>query len=114
MVGITAVRDKLHPFAIGNGTVGKRMPGQHRFMPRPFAIKSKSAIVMPQPCRSALSFHPDDRTRHGRGHGRGAFPQRRLQRVLRKKVLDIGKRSEERREGTECVSTFRSRWSPCY
>src|SRR3546814_13266426 len=25
-----------------------------------------------------------------------------------------GKRSEERREGKECVSTCRSRWSPCH
>src|SRR3546814_13101349 len=29
-----------------------------------------------------------------------------------KKVDGIGDRSEERRVGKECVSTFRSRWSP--
>src|SRR3546814_17107798 len=28
--------------------------------------------------------------------------------------LDLGTRSEERRVGTECVSTCRSRWSPSH
>src|SRR3546814_17454599 len=91
MVGITSVRDKLHPFAIGHGTVGKRMPGQHRFMPRPFAIKRKSAFVMPQPCRSALSYHPVDRSRPWRGRGHGALHQRSLEQDLSETVLGIGK-----------------------
>src|SRR3546814_19975381 len=29
-------------------------------------------------------------------------------------IVDAGMRSEERRVGKECVSTFRSRWSPCH
>src|SRR3546814_20316295 len=30
------------------------------------------------------------------------------------KALKIDERSEERRVGNECVSTCRSRWSPCH
>src|SRR3546814_19742364 len=42
----------------------------------------------------------------------GQLDRRRPRRQPQSRCLDAGARSEERRVGTECVSTCRSRWSP--
>src|SRR3546814_19661764 len=45
-------------------------------------------------------------TLHQKSGSESSYP------VLKKMLLELAKRSEERRVGKECVSTCRSRWSP--
>src|SRR3546814_3446473 len=49
---------------------------------------------------------------HAEGNRRGDDPVLRRDEVVLHGRAPLGRRSEERRVGKECVSTCRSRWSP--
>src|SRR3546814_15332943 len=65
--------------------------------------------TVPTPALDRALFLESDRM----GHLTGAITQAVLD-EQRGVVQNEKRRSEERRVGTECVSTCRSRWSPCH
>src|SRR3546814_16086394 len=85
---------RTHP-ADGKGTLAASSPGMHLYKTSSRA-KKKSA----------------QKERTNAGTGRSANQRRGRHGGARSRFHHRVDRSEERREGQECVSTSRSRWSP--